>query len=316
MTRGSRKLEQRLFREMVARIKETDLSVPELQDGYYYYTRTVKGQQYPIFCRKRGSLSAREEVLLDENLLGRGRAYSHVGVRQVSPDGRLLAFTHDTTGSEWYTVRVKDLRSGRLLPDAIDSVSYGLEWAADNRTLFFTRDNAAHRPDRIFRRALGSPTESMVVSEPDSLYFLALGKTKDRAYLLATSSSFTTGEVRYLPSDQPAAAWRVLLPRREGIEYSAEHHGRRLPGAHQRRRGELQGHAGAHGVARPFAVDPARTAQRLGPHRGHGRVRAPPRAVSPGRRAPADPGVPARGRLGRHRVRRGLPRDRARLRSG
>jgi oligopeptidase B len=134
MTRHSRSVEARLFREMVARIKETDLSVPELKDGYYYYSRTVKGRQYPIFCRRRGSLSAPEEVLLDENALGQGHGYSRVGLRRVSPDGHLLAFTHDTTGSEWYTVRVKDLRAGKLLADAIDSVSYGLEWAADSHT--------------------------------------------------------------------------------------------------------------------------------------------------------------------------------------
>jgi oligopeptidase B len=225
VTRHSRPLQDRLFREMVGHVKETDHSVPELKDGYYYYTRTVKGRQYPLFCRRRGALSAPEEVLLDENALGRGHGYSRVGVRQVSPDGRLLAFTHDTTGSEWYTVHVKDLRTGRLLPDAIDSVSYGLEWAADNRTLFFTRDNYAHRPDRIYRRALGNPAETVVVREPDSLYNLELKKTKDRAYLLAGSTSFTTGEVRYMPADQPAAAWRTLLPRREGVEYSAEHHG-------------------------------------------------------------------------------------------
>ena len=224
VTRHSHALEERLFQDMVGRIKETDLSVPELNDGYYYYSRTVKGRQYPIFCRKRGSLSAPEQVLLDENALGQGHRYSRVGARQVSPE-RLLAYTQDTTGSEWYTVHVKDLRTGRLLPDAIDSVSYGLEWAADNRTLFFLRDNAAHRPYHVFRRALGDPAETLVVSEPDSLYFLRLGKTKDRAYLLATSQSFTTGEVRYLPTGQPAAAWRVLRPRREGIEYSAEHYG-------------------------------------------------------------------------------------------
>jgi oligopeptidase B len=224
MTRHSRSVEARLFREMVARIKETDLSVPELKDGYYYYSRTVKGRQYPIFCRRRGSLSAPEEVLLDENALGQGHGYSRVGLRRVSPDGHLLAFTHDTTGSEWYTVRVKDLRAGKLLPDAIDSVSYGLEWAADSHTLFFTRDNPAHRPDRIYRRVLGSPAESLVVSEPDSLFTLELKESKDRAYLLATSASFTSGEVRYLPSDQPEASWRVLLARREGIEYTAEHY--------------------------------------------------------------------------------------------
>ncbi|HEV7366006.1 MAG TPA: hypothetical protein VGN76_09200, partial [Gemmatimonadales bacterium] len=225
MTQHTLPLQERLFQEMVGHIKETDLSVPELDNGYYYYTRTVKGQQYPIFCRKRGNLSAPEQTLLDENALSRGHGYSRVGVRQVSPNGKLLAYTQDTTGSEWYTVYVKDLRTGKLLPGKIDSVSYGLEWAADNRTLFFTRDNAAHRPDRIYRRALGDSAVSLVVSEPDSLYFLNLGKTKDRAYLLAQSSSFTTGEVRYLPAAQPTAEWRTLLPRSEGVEYSAEHHG-------------------------------------------------------------------------------------------
>jgi oligopeptidase B len=225
VTRHTLPLQDTLFHEMVGHIKETDLSVPELVDGFYYYSRTEQGKQYPIFCRKRGSLSAREQVLLDENAVGRGHAYSRVALRQVSPDGNLLAYTQDTTGSEWYTVRVKDLRTGRLLSDVVDSVSYGLEWAADNRTLFFTRDNAAHRPDRIFRRTLGDPAEALVVSEPDSLYFLGLGKTKDRAYLLAQSSSFTTGEVRYLSASHPTGEWRVLLPRREGVEYSAEHHG-------------------------------------------------------------------------------------------
>jgi len=225
MTRRTRPLQDSLYREMVGHIKETDLSVPELIDGSFYYTRTRKGKQYPIFCRKRGSLTAREEVLLDENVVARGQAYSRVALRRVSPDGNLLAYTHDTTGSEWYTIRVKDLRTGQLLPDVIDSVSYGVEWAADNRTLFFTRDNVAHRPYRIFRRVLGDSMEALVVSEPDSLYFLGLSKAKDRSYLLAQSRSFTTGEVRYVPADQPTAAWQVLLPRREGVEYSAEHHG-------------------------------------------------------------------------------------------
>lgn len=223
--RPTRSLRDTLYREMVGHLKETDLSVPELDGGYYYYSRTEKGKQYPIFCRRRGSLSAREEVLLDENELGRGLAYSRVGLREVSPDGTLLAYTQDTTGSEWYSLRVKDLRTGRVLPDVIDSVSYGLEWAADSRTLFFTRDNPAHRTDRIFRWVLGDSSETLVVSEPDSLYFFGLSKTKDRVYLLAESNSFTTGEVRYLPADRPMDQWRTLLPRREGIEYTAEHHG-------------------------------------------------------------------------------------------
>jgi oligopeptidase B len=225
MTRHSGAFQQQLFKEMVGHIKETDASVPERIGQDYYYTRTIKGQQYHLFCRKRGSLTGKEEILLDENLLARGHGYSRVALRKVSPDGKLLAYTQDTTGSEWYTVRVKDLATGKLLPDVIDSVSYGLEWAADNQTLFYTRDNPAHRPDRIFRRKLGAANETLVVSEPDSLFFLALSKTKDRTQLLAHSSSYTSGEVRYLSAAEPTADWRVLLPRRQGVEYTAEHYG-------------------------------------------------------------------------------------------
>jgi oligopeptidase B len=225
MLAPTRALQERLFHEMVGHIKETDLSVPELDNGYYYYDRTAKGEQYRTFCRRRGSLSAPEEVLLDENALARGHGYSRVALRQVSPDGHLLAYTQDTTGSEWYTVYVKDLRTGRLLPDRIDSVSYGLEWAADNRTLFFLRENASHRPQWIYRRALGDTTRTLVVEEPDSLYDFGLTRTKDRSYLLAQSASYTTGEVRYVPAGRPRDPWRVLIARRPGVEYSADHHG-------------------------------------------------------------------------------------------
>ena len=175
---------------------------------------------------------------------------------------------------------MKELASGKLLPDVIDSVSYGLEWAADNQTLFFTRDNPAHRPDRIFRRKLGAADETLVVSEPDSLFTLGLSKTKDRTQLLAQSSSYTTGEVRYLSANEPTADWRVLLPRRKGVEYTAEHYGGdflvltndgainfrviRVPGDGQRQ------------LRRP---DPR---QRLRLDRGDGRVRAPSRALPAG----------------------------------
>ena len=250
MTRRTGPLQDTLYREMVGHIKETDLSVPERLGGYYYYTRTEKGKQYPIFCRKRGSLSARETILLDENALGRGHAYSRVALRQVSPDGNLLAYTHDTTGSEWYTVRVKDLRTGRLLPDAIDSVSYGLEWSADNRTLFFTRDNAAHRPDRIFRRVLGDSAETLVVSEPDSLFFLAF--EQDQGSGLSPRGERQLHHRRGALSPVRPAHGRVahLGPPAGGHRILGRAPRRRLPDSHQRRRGQFQGDAGAHGRGR------------------------------------------------------------------
>jgi oligopeptidase B len=219
-------LQKQLYQEMVGRTKETDLSVPELSDGSWYYTRTIKGQQYPIFCRRRGSLKAREEVLLDENALAGKRSYSHVGVRQVSPDGNILAYTWDTTGGEWYTLRLKDLRTGRLLPDRIDSVNYEVEWAADNRTLFYGRNDAAHRAYRIQRHQLGNTqADAVIYQDLDPLFNVEVSKSKDRAYLFIDSESFTSSDTRYLRADQPDGEWRVLLPRVPDLVYSVEHHG-------------------------------------------------------------------------------------------
>ncbi len=223
--RHTKALQKTLYREMVGRIKETDLSVPEYQDGAWYYTRTVKGQQYPIFCRRRGSLEAPEQVLLDENTLAGHRRYSRVGLRRVSPDGNILAYTWDTTGGEWYTLMLKDLRTGRLLSERIDSVNYEVEWAGDNRTLFYGRDDAAHRAFRVLRHQLGGAGPDAVVYEDlDPLFNVELAKSKDRAYLFINSESFTSSDTRYLPAARPRDTWRVLRPRAADVVYSVEHH--------------------------------------------------------------------------------------------
>ena len=224
--RHTEALQKKLYQEMVGRMKETDLSVPEYLDGAWYYTRTLKGQQYPIFCRRRGSLKAPEQVLLDENALAGSRPYSRVGLRKVSPDGNILAYTWDTTGGEWYTLMIKDLGTGRLLADRIDSVNYEVEWAADNRTLLYGRDDAAHRAFRVYQHELGGSVPDAVVFEDlDPLFNVDLAKSKDRAYLFINSESFTSSETRYLPADQPRGEWRVLLPRAPDVVYSVEHHG-------------------------------------------------------------------------------------------
>jgi len=219
-------LQQQLYREMVRRIKETDRSVPELIDGAWYYTRTAKGKQYRIFCRRRPSLTAPEEVLLDENAVAGRRAYSRVGVRRVSPDGNLLAYTWDTTGGEWYALYVKDLRTGKLLPDRVDSVNYSVEWATDNRTLFYGRDDAAHRPNRVYRHAIRTTAaDAMVFEETDSLFNVELTRSKDRAYLFINAESFTSSDTRFLSAAQPAGQWQVLAPRTPDVLYTVEHHG-------------------------------------------------------------------------------------------
>ena len=225
MMQHTEPLQRALYAEMVGRIKETDLSVPEWIDGSWYYTRTVKGKQYGIFCRRPGSLEGKEEVLLDENVVAGDRKFSHVVERRVSPDGHLLAFAWDTVGSEWFTLLVKDLRTGKLLAEGVDSTNGEIEWAADNKTIFYGRSDEAHRPYRIYRHTLGEGQDALVFDEPDNLFNLDLGKTKDRAYLLINTESYSRSETHYLKADQPTGEWRMVAPRTKDVFYRVEHHG-------------------------------------------------------------------------------------------
>jgi oligopeptidase B len=223
-------LQERLYQEMRGRIKEDDLSVPERIGEYYYYERTEAGKQYPIYARKKGSLDAPEEVMLDLNQMAEGKRYLDVGNYEVSPDGRLLAFLVDTSGAERPTLMVKDLSTGRLLPDRIDSVNYSLAWAADNRTLFYGTSDAANRPWRVWRHVLGTDRAADVklAEEPDELFRVGVRLTKDRRYLLIAHTSFNAAEYRFLDAATPTGEWRLIRPREAGVEYSVEHHGGRF----------------------------------------------------------------------------------------
>jgi oligopeptidase B len=215
-------LQAKLYQEMVGRLKQTDLSVPYRLGGYWYYTRTVKGKQYAIHCRKRGTLDAAEEIILDLNEVGKGHPFVALGAFQVSDDGHRLAYSLDVTGFRVYTVYVKDLRTGRLLPDHIDQAS-AVNWAADNRTLFYTTDDAAKRPYRLYRHTLGDPTDEMIHEEKDELFRLTLHRSRDRVYNFFTTASLTASEVHCLKSDRPADAWRVVLPRQADHRYRVDH---------------------------------------------------------------------------------------------
>jgi oligopeptidase B len=223
-------LQERLFQEMKGRIQENDLSVPERIGDYWYYSRTEAGKQYPIHARKRGSLTAPEEVMLDLNQLAAGRPYFSVGARQVSPDGRLLAFATDTSGAERYTLMVKELATGRILPDRVAGMNADVQWAADNRTLFYGTSDSANRPYRVMRHVLGADpaADAVVGEEPDDLYRIGIGRTKDRRFLLISTSSFDASEVRYLPADRPLEAFRVIRPKTANVLYDVEHHGDRF----------------------------------------------------------------------------------------
>jgi oligopeptidase B len=228
--RHTEALQERLYQEMRGRIKETDLSVPELVDDYFYYTRTETGGQYPIFCRRRGSLAAPEEVLLDQNPLAANHAYFKVGVRKVSPDHRLLAYSVDISGAEDFTLYIKDLTTGRLLAESIGNTSPGVTWANDSRTLFYTLLDHARRPCRLYRHTIGtSPTTDILVYfEPDESFFLDINRTRSRRYLLLDITSHSTSEVRFLDADEPEGTFRVVQPRQSGVEYSVEHHDERF----------------------------------------------------------------------------------------
>jgi len=220
-------LQERLYKEMRSRIKETDLSVPERLDDYYYYTRVEEGKQYPIHCRKKGSLGAPEEILLDENALAEGHDYLEIGVFKISPNQQLLAFSADTNGSEDYTLYVQDLSSGKLLADEIPNTYYSAEWANDNHTIFYTIVDETQRPYKVFRHSLGSdPYEDFLVyHEKDQAFEADLEKTRSRRFLLINLGSETTSEVRYLNADSPSDSFKVIQPRQHEMEYSVGHHG-------------------------------------------------------------------------------------------
>ncbi len=220
-------LQEKLYKEMLSRIKETDLSVPEKIDDYYYYSRTEEGKQYPIYCRKKGSLEAAEEVILDVNQLAAGHSFMKVGAHTQSPNHRYLAFSTDTAGAEKFALRVKDLTTGALLVDRIPDTYYSVEWGNDDKTLFYTTLDAAMRPYKLFRHVLGDDPQNdiLIYQEKDEAYYLELGKTRSRRFILMNLGSNTTSEVWYLDADEPAGEFKVIHPRQHEMEYSVEHHG-------------------------------------------------------------------------------------------
>jgi oligopeptidase B len=219
-------LQERLYQEMRTRIKETDLSVPERLDGYLYYTRTEAGGQYPIFCRRRDLPGAAEEILLDQNPLAAGHAYFRVGSLEVSPDHRLLAYSVDTSGAEEFTLFIKDLVRGELLPERLARTSHRVAWANDSRTVFYTVLDESRRPCRLYRHEVGtnSSEDVLVYFEPDAAFYLDVSRTRSRRYLLLDLSSHSTTEVRYVSADRPKEHFRVVQPRHAGIEYTVTHH--------------------------------------------------------------------------------------------
>ncbi len=214
-------LREALYQELVSHVKETDLSVPYREGGWLYSWSTEKGRQYPVFSR-RPVPDGPEEVLLDLNALAEGHAYFALGALAVSPDGRLLAYSTDLTGFREYTLAVKDLAAGALLPLRVEK-SVSVAFAADSRTLFYVVEEVeTKRPYRLYRHALGEADGALVLEETDERFNLGVHLSRSRAFLVAVSGSHTATEIRLLPADRPHDELRVVAPRRPEHEYDVE----------------------------------------------------------------------------------------------
>src|SRR5277367_1666191 len=226
----TKELQDKLYREMLSHIKETDVSVPFRDGNYWYYTRTEEGLQYPIYCRRRGSPEpldpdAPESVILDVNKLAEGESFMAIGGMTVSDDGNLLAYSVDNKGFRQYTLQVKDLRTGELLAERVERTG-SIVWAADNKTIFYTvEDEEQKRQYQLFRHTLGAPhaEDVLVYEETDERFNIGAGRTRDDKYIVLESASHTTSEEQFLRADDPEGRWTLIEPRRDNIEYYADH---------------------------------------------------------------------------------------------
>ena len=231
-------LRQKIFDEIKARTKETDLSVPTRRGDWWYYGRSFEGKQYGVHCRcpiadasdwqppelDENTEIPGEQILLDENSEADGHSFFSLGASSVSPDGHLLAYSVDTVGDERYTLRFKDLRTGELFPDEIPGIGSGVTWATDNATVYYSTVDDAWRPDTVWRHRIGDTgPDEKVFHEPDERFWVGVGRTRSNAYVIIAAGSAITSEVLFADASDPKAQFVTVLPRRDGIEYSVEH---------------------------------------------------------------------------------------------
>jgi oligopeptidase B len=212
-----------LYKEMLGHVKQTDLSVPVRRGDYLYYSRTEEGKQYPIQCRRKGGMEAPEEILLDLNELAKTHKFVGLGGFVVSDNDDMLAYTVDFTGFRQYGLQVKNLRTGETLPDTTERVD-SVVWAADNKTLFLTTEDAVtKRSDKVWRHVLGTTAFEPLYDEKDELYDVAVEKTRDKKYIFLWSAAKDTTEFRWLRADHPQGDFTVFLPREKKHRYYVDH---------------------------------------------------------------------------------------------
>jgi len=218
-------LEEALYKEIIGRIQQTDMSVPYRSEGYYYYTRYEEGKEYPVYCRKKGSLEAAEEVLLNVNEMAKGSAFYHVADFTVSPDNNLIAYGVDDVSRRLYTLHFKNLATGLVLPDEIPNAGGEAAWANDNKTVFYTlKDVTTLRPCKIMKHVLGTAVlaDKEVYVEADETFEISVYKSKSKKFLMLSSESTLSSEYRYLDANNPDGEFKVIQPRERDLEYHAE----------------------------------------------------------------------------------------------
>lgn len=228
MTAHTKAFQADLYEEMKGRIKEDDESVPYLHNGYYYITRYEKGKDYPIYSRKKGSLSADEEILFNCNELAKGKSFFQLGGMSVSPDNKFVVYSTDFVGRRIYTLQIKNLETGEILTDKIENVDGRGIWANDNKTIFYTtQDKVTLRSDKVFKHKLGTDAKKdiLIFNEKDATFNVSISKEKSKKYIVIESGSTLTTEFRTLPADTPDAEFKVFQPRVRGLEYSISHYG-------------------------------------------------------------------------------------------
>jgi oligopeptidase B len=221
-------LQEKIYEEIVGRIKKDDESVPVLDKGFWYYSRYEEGKEYPYSCRKKGSMEAAEEVMLDQPAMAEGHNYFAIGGRSVSPDNNLLVYGVDTISRRQYTLYIKDLATGEEFADRIPETTGGATWANDNKTLFYTKkDPLTLRSSQVYRHVLGTDVSEdvLVYEEKDETFSCGIGKTKSEAYLMIASYATVSTEYRFLDANDPNGEWKVLQPRERDLEYSVSHYG-------------------------------------------------------------------------------------------
>lgn len=226
MTAHTKELQQTLFEEMKSRIKEDDSSVPYFYNGYYYQTKYEKGQEYPIYIRRKGTLTAKEEVLFNCNEMAKGKAYFQLGTMSVSPDNKLAAFATDVVSRRLYTIQIKNLETGEILADRIENANPNLVWAEDSKTIFYTTKNSKTlRSEKVYKHTIGqeAKTDEMVYFEKDETFDVFVSKTKSKKYVLIGSNSTMTTEYQFLDANQPNNKFQVFQSRIRGLEYDIDH---------------------------------------------------------------------------------------------